>query len=155
MKRAIICLAVFAIFGVSAESQIAREMLAAHNAVRSKVGVPPLAWSEDLAHLAQNWADTLLANGKFEHRPNNPYGENIYEATGFHATPADVVGMWAAEASHYDYKTNRCRGVCGHYTQVVWRDTKQTGCGVARNARREVWVCDYEPPGNIISHRPY
>lgn len=155
MKRTILCLLVFAISGLSAESELARDMLAAHNAVRKKVGVPPLAWSEDLARLAQNWASALLANGKFAHRPKNPYGENLYEASGFHPTPADVVGLWAAEASHYDYQTNRCRGVCGHYTQVIWRDTKTAGCGMAENAQREVWVCDYAPPGNIIGRRPY
>jgi len=45
--------------------------------------------------------------------------------------------------------------VCGHYTQIVWRDTKQVGCGVARDNRREIWVCNYDPPGNWVGHRPY
>ena len=31
------------------------------------------------------------------------------------------VDSWVAEASHYDYDTNTCDDVCGHYTQVVWR----------------------------------
>jgi PadR family transcriptional regulator len=48
-----------------------------------------------------------------------------------------------------------CRGVCGHYTQIVWSNTREVGCGVARDSNREVWVCNYNPPGNWIGERPY
>jgi hypothetical protein len=43
-----------------------------------------------------------------------------------------------SEAADYDYKTNRCRAGCGHYTQVIWRDTKELGCAVARRGSREL-----------------
>jgi len=56
---------------------------------------------------------------------------------------------------NYNYKTNRCKGMCGHYTQIVWRDTKELGCGVARGGDREIWVCDYSPPGNYQGRLPY
>src|SRR5712691_6171246 len=59
------------------------------------------------------------------------------------------------EARNYDYASNRCHGVCGYYTQIVWRDTREVGCGVARGPGREVWVCDYSPPGNWVGRRPY
>jgi pathogenesis-related protein 1 len=29
------------------------------------------------------------------------------------------------------------------------------GCGVARSGRTEVWVCNYDPPGNYVGERPY
>jgi hypothetical protein len=38
---------------------------------------------------------------------------------------------------------------------MVWSTTKEVGCGVARNSRREVWVCNYDPPGNYIGKRPF
>ena len=66
-----------------------------------------------------------------------------------------VVSTWRAEAQDYDYASNTCRKVCGHYTQVVWASTKQLGCGVARDSKREVWVCNYDPPGNWVGKRPY
>ena len=131
---------------------LARDMLAVHNAVRARVGTAPLAWSHPLAARSQDWADTLLARGQFAHRPNSPYGENLFEIEGAAASPAEVVEAWAGESRNYDYSSNRCRGVCGHYTQIVWRDTKEMGCAVARGRGREVWVCDYDPPGNW---RPY
>ena len=132
------------------------EMLAAHNQIRSRVDAPPLTWSASLAAHAHEWALFLLRQGLFRHRPNPIYGENLYEITGGHASPAEVVGEWASEARHYDYRTNACRsGMCGHYTQIVWRGTRQVGCAVASNRGQEVWVCNYDPPGNWVGERPY
>lgn len=132
-----------------------RDMLAAHNAVRARVRMAPLTWSDRLAARSQDWADTLLARKQFAHRPNSTYGENLFEITGATATAEQVVNAWAAESQNYDYRSNRCRGVCGHYTQIVWGSTKEVGCAVARGGGREVWVCDYDPPGNWVGQRPY
>ena len=138
-----------------APSTLARDMVALHNAVRARVGMAPLAWSNRLAARAQDWADTLLARKQFFHRPNSTYGQNLFEITGAAASPAQVVKAWAADSRDYDYTSNRCRGVCGHYTQIVWGGTKEVGCAVARAKGREVWVCDYDPPGNWVGKRPY
>jgi pathogenesis-related protein 1 len=138
-----------------APSSVACDILAVHNAVRQRVGMLPLAWSDRLATRSQDWADTLLARKEFVHRPNSTYGENLFESTGATASSAQVVNAWAAESRNYDYGANRCRGVCGHYTQIVWGDTKEVGCAVARGRGREVWVCDYYPPGNWVGKRPY
>ncbi len=130
-------------------------VIAAHNSVRHRMGVPPVAWSDELARVAQNWADILLANGQFAHSRDHRYGENLYEIRGGSSTPYSVVSAWASEAANYQYATNSCSGVCGHYTQVMWRDTKQVGCGVAHDQQREIWVCNYAPFGNIIGEKPY
>lgn len=132
-----------------------REMLDAHNDLRARVRVAPLVWSPQAAAYAREWAETLLEHNAFEHRRDRRYGENLYEITGAAATPREVVRTWASEAANYNIRSNRCRGVCGHYTQLVWRNTRAVGCGVARGAGREVWVCDYTPPGNYIGERPY
>jgi pathogenesis-related protein 1 len=134
---------------------IAHEMMTAHNSVRARLGLPPLSWSDELAEYARKWASTLIARGEFSHSGSSRYGENLFEIAGASATADDVVAAWASEAKSYNYRNNTCSGRCGHYTQIVWRDTKLLGCGVARNRMREVWVCDYEPPGNIVGERPY
>jgi pathogenesis-related protein 1 len=139
----------------AAQPPVEIAMLAAHNAVRARVGVPPLKWSDRLADQAQGWANRLLAENRFAHRPNPVYGENLFEIAGAQASPEQVVETWAAESRDYDYAANKCRELCGHYTQLVWAATKTVGCGVARNARREIWVCNYEPPGNYVGKRPY
>jgi uncharacterized protein YkwD len=136
-------------------SSFAREMLKEHNAVRASVGIPPLQWSEHLAAVAQNWANRLVAQRKFEHSPDTLYGENLFDISGQPATAALAVKFWASESRNYDYASNSCRGMCGHYTQIVWRDTRSVGCAVARGGGREVWVCNYDPAGNWLGQRPY
>ena len=136
-------------------SSLAPAMLAAHNTVRARVSVAPLSWSNRLAASAQDWANTLLARRQFMHRPNSAYGENLFEIEGAAASSALVVEAWAAESRNYNHSSNQCRGVCGHYTQVIWRDTREVGCAVARGGGREVWVCEYDPPGNWVGRRPY
>ena len=136
-------------------------MTAAHDRVRARVKVGPMEWSEEMAAYAQRWADRLKQRGcDLQHRPRSgadaqKYGENIFSATGQTADAAMVVETWAAELADYDAKKNRCKGVCGHYTQIVWRKSQRLGCGMASCGDTEVWVCNYDPPGNFLGQRPY
>lgn len=139
----------------SKPSSFARDLVADHNAVRARVGTQPLVWSDHLAEVAQEWANNLMAKGQFVHSHNPNYGENLYEITGAVATPAEVINAWAGEVKDYNYRSNTCHGVCGHYTQVVWNATKEVGCALARGGRTEVWVCEYNPPGNWVGRKPY
>jgi len=153
--RLVLLILVFVAGNLSAESRFDREMISAHNEIRARAGVPPLVWSERLEAVAEDWAKNLLARREFSHRPNGKLGENLFAITGARSSTTEVIRAWADEARNYDYRSNRCSDVCGHYTQIVWRDTKQVGCGVARDNRREIWVCNYDPPGNWVGHRPY
>ena len=136
-------------------SRTAHEIVSAHNLIRERLGLKDLTWSDQLAQVAQDWADTLIQNGQFAHRQNPQFGENLFEITNTAAAPARVVNAWAAEVSNYNARENRCTLMCGHYTQLVWRDTRSVGCGMARDSRREVWVCNYDPAGNYVGERPY
>jgi uncharacterized protein YkwD len=138
----------------SADDALARELLAFHNSIRADLKLPPLQWSDGLAAYSRKWANTLLAKKQFAHNPHSPYGENLF-ASGIGATPRMVVNQWASEAHDYDFRTNKCSSDCGHYTQLVWRNTLSVGCAVARGVAREVWVCSYDPPGNYRGEWPY
>lgn len=140
-------------------SPIAQEILDAHNQCRGKVGVPPLRWSTQIAAKAQEWADHLSGTGEFEHRSGggSGYGENL-AAGGM--SPTDLVKMWCNEQNNYDPQTGKCLGndpsSCYHFTQVVWRDTSELGCGLASHPQwGKVLVCNYNPPGNYNGQRPY
>ncbi len=144
------------------------EMLDAHNEVRALVDVAPLTWSSSLARSAQGWASTLKKRGCImEHDAHTKYGENIYvywtggaSGTSYLKTPSFVVGRFASEKTFYNYSKNTCRRGedCGHYTQIVWADTTEVGCGVSMcfdgYIQTEVWVCRYNPAGNN-GLRPY
>ncbi len=134
---------------------------AAHNKVRARLDIAPLEWSPELARYAQAWADKLARKGcRLQHRPptgadKQLHGENIFSMSGDTPTADAVVDEWAAEVKDYNPKTNRCKGVCGHYTQVVWRKSQKLGCGMAACGDTEVWVCNYDPAGNWQGERPY
>ena len=79
-------------------------------------------------------------------------------------TPQGIIDGWASEAADYAYATNSCADgkVCGHYTQVVWRDSLRLGCGMVRCdgagvplGVSQIWVCNCDPPGNVDGLRPY
>lgn len=73
-------------------------------------------------------------------------------------TGTQVVNDWGKEKHDYNYQTNTCKKekICGHYTQVAWRDTKQVGCGRAVcDDKSQVWVCQYVPAGNYVGQKPY
>lgn len=116
-----------------------------------------MSWSSQLESVAQKWADALIASGKFEHSPHSDYGENLFQIRGARTSATNVVEAWSAEARNYDRASHTCRAgaACGHYTQVVWRGTKQVGCASSSAAKREVWVCIYNPPGNWDGQSAY
>jgi len=133
-------------------------MLAAHNEARRAVGVAPLQWSAELANSAASWAETLRGRGcAMRHSGRAGVGENLAWASGQRLTPGQVAGMWVDERRDYDAPRNACApgAVCGHYTQVVWRQTSLVGCAQARCGGSEVWVCQYSPPGNVVGQRPF
>jgi hypothetical protein len=113
-----------------------------------------LRWSTQLESHAREWAATLLRENRLDHRPRPIYGENTFDIENAAATPRLVVQSWATEAKDYDLRRAVCRTRCGHYTQMIWSDTREVGCGVARSRSREVWICNYNPPGNIAGESP-
>lgn len=141
------------------------ELLKMHNSVRATKDVPPLIWSQELAQSAEDWADTLANRGCVLEHSGNQYGETIYYSRkyGPHQTartPDEVMQGFLAEAPLYTYETNSCKEgeICGHYTQIMWADTQRVGCAKSlclSDERKEIWVCHYDPPGNIEGLKPY
>lgn len=133
-------------------------MTAQHNTLRATVGVPALEWSTELGAHAQTWANQIAANNcQLVHRTGDNYGENLYWGSGGTKTPAQIAAVWSAEKASYDHASNSCAQgqICGHYTQMIWSSTGYVGCGRATCNNGEVWVCNYDPPGNYTGQSPY
>jgi pathogenesis-related protein 1 len=155
-------------------------MTAAHNAVRAEVDtsppLPPMKWSATIAAYAQDWTDMLAMTCDPQHRTTHQYGENLaaYFSNGptVGSTAQDAVDGWAGEVACWTYGvfgvTDQCNmscssqmfsDGCGHYTQIVWRDSVELGCGFSTctkdGLKTEIWICNYGPPGNVINFKPY
>lgn len=133
----------------------------AHNRARASAepSLPALRWSAELAAHAAG----LAARCEFEHSAG-PFGENIAARTS--AVPAAAtVASWMEESADWNHAANRCAPgrVCTHYTQVVWRESRELGCASRRCEQgspfgRGAWhltVCNYAPAGNRSGERPY
>jgi uncharacterized protein YkwD len=89
-------------------SQLRPAVVCLINKARQAHGLPSLSASSRLNHSAQNWTDTMVATGQFDHGDPgarvsavgfnwSTVGENI--ATGF-TTPRRVVAAWMASQGH-------------------------------------------------------
>lgn len=139
-------------------------VLAAHNRERQTRNVAPLAWNSDLAADARRWAEHLAATGQFAHapeRPVEPEGENLWAGTRGHYQIEAMVDGWVREKRYFrpgafpdNSATGRVEDV-GHYTQLMWRQTREVGCAMASGAREDVLVCRYSTAGNYIGEIPF
>lgn len=137
-----------------------QQMTAAHNAVRAAVGVPPLTWDDNLSRDAGQWAMHLAQTGCGFVHSGMAHGENLFKTSGDpEPTVDDIVGAWAAERNYYDYASNSCAlgKMCGHYTQLVWKNTGGLGCAVAicTGGKGYISVCEYKEAGNVAGEKPY
>lgn len=131
-----------------------RDFLRAHNAYRKLHGVKPLSLNKKVTSEAQCWADTLAANDNMSPSPERCYGENIYSCSGFEPTGHHIVSAWYAEhADHYDFGHPVFSVDAAHFTNIIWRQTRQLGAGIARSNNGNYYVVAfYQPPGNVLGN---
>lgn len=132
-------------------------LLDKHNEWRAKYNTPALVWDDAVALVAQDWANQMAASGVFAHRQGNKYGENIWAGSAGFFPITSSIDNWGGEEQNYDVNTNTCATgkVCGHFTQVVWRNTARLGCGKATGNGNDYVVCNYDPPGNFVGESPF
>ncbi|KAG8235435.1 hypothetical protein J437_LFUL015501 [Ladona fulva] len=150
-----------------------QQILNQHNKLRQSValgqvrGQPPaanmreLVWDEELASIAQNWANRGVIQHNTPRSGRFPVGENIAATWTFQnpspsgSTPDfnKVINDWFVESSafpgsgvssyHFDRTT-------GHYTQIAWATTTYLGCGYSyyydtQKGYTKFYVCNYGP----------
>lgn len=166
---AIICI-IFGTNSYALQMSEINKILSAHNAIRAEHGLVELKWSDDLSENATQWVGKLASERgcKMAHSYISGLGENLFWSSPLvytqsrreiaNVNPLDVVNAWAAEKKYYSLGSNRCSfgQVCGHYTQLIWRDTVKVGCAKAIcDDKSQVWSCNYSPPGNYVGQKPY
>ena len=139
-----------------------------HNNLRNLHGVPPLILNEELNQMAQKYAEKIVKGNSLIHsKEKDRYlkgkegqwvGENLY---GFSSsgdliyTCGDMSKSWYDEIKDYNFDTGESTGVTGHFTQLIWKDTKEVGFGVAFNRNQLMTVANYYPGGNFNQSTTY
>lgn len=140
--------------------QLENAMLKSHNEERIAVGVNPISWDATLARSAETYAKKMALSGKFQHdnqtSSKSPEGENLWMGTVGAYNFTEMAQSWADE-KHY-FKNGVFPAVSrsgewsdvGHYTQMMWPETRYVGCAKASNVDYDFLVCRYFPAGNVM-----
>ncbi|KAG5846130.1 hypothetical protein ANANG_G00146500 [Anguilla anguilla] len=155
------------------------QCVSSHNRYRSAVAPAArdmfyMTWDDALAITARAWA----RHCKFMHNPRlqtprevhptfNSVGENIWVGAPYSTfTVEGAMKLWCDEVADYDYSSNGCTNVCGHYTQVVWAKSYKVGCAVQAcpngveftsfaDRPGAIFVCNYGDAGNYVGVHPF
>jgi len=126
------------------------------NEWRGRLQLPSVQRSKHLVILSMDRARDLAETCALSHAGRNKkYGENLY--LGAHSSDG-AVDAWAGERVNYNAGDGSCQSgkVCGHWTQITWRETKKVGCGTAMcGDGRVVAVCSFWPAGNVVGRKAY
>jgi hypothetical protein len=143
---------------------LAGRLLAAQNKERLSLKIAPLTWSETLAAHAREWAKVLAARAVLEHSPSAARlgeGENLWSGTAGEYSIEEMIQSFLEERALFKRaifpkvsSTGNWHDV-GHYTQIIWQNTRQVGCAIESNAQDDYLVCRYAEPGNVVGEAVY
>lgn len=79
----------------------------------------------------------IAARGTPAHRNNSPYGENIFcswsSSSQVIVEGSEPVEHWYSEGVNHHFGKEPATLKTGHFTQVVWKDSRELGVGMAKN----------------------
>ncbi|XP_046581659.1 cysteine-rich venom protein kaouthin-2-like [Haliotis rubra] len=140
--------------GVSADEKM--QIVDLHNGYRNNVTPPAsnmlkLSWDDQIAEIAQRWADVCTLNHDENLQRSIPGSMNLGQNLATNPTSwKRAVDLWYEEEKDFTYGgPGNVFGNIGHYTQVVWADTQKIGCGYTMCDSSKFYVCNYGPAGNI------
>ena len=131
------------------------EALEYHNKYRKIHHAPPLKLNKEICSIAENYAKTLATKlGCLQHSENiyrgEELGENLYACFGMEATGKEISNHWYNEIKKYNFNGDWQSG-CGHFTQMVWKETKEVGFGKWKDKSGQIYVvANYYPAGNFL-----
>ena len=135
------------------------EALQTHNHYRKLHHVEPLKLNKELCKIAENYSKHLANIGHLQHSDNcyhdDALGENLYFCFGMDPTGSLVTKNWYSEIKNYNYNGDWSNGT-GHFTQIVWKETKEVGFGKSKNPKGKTFVvANYYPAGNVLGFFKY
>ncbi len=117
------------------------------NFFRTTHNATPVTYNDTLAKFATDFLHIQNPSCEFRHS-DGPYGENI--ALGC-SDAQSCVDAWGNERDIFDFGNPGFDKTTGHFTQLVWKNTTDVGCG-RRLCGERGWflACEYWPRGNVV-----
>ena len=134
--------------------QFSRDLIREHNTLRAST----MRLHSHGHQMLRVWLSVgliiLPAQCQLEHGPNDELkqrnlGQNLAFVSGGNVTANRISDMWYDELKDYDFGKPGYASNTGHFTQLVWRDTKQIGIGRASKGHSVFVAGNYSPAGNV------
>ena len=125
-------------------SPSAKLFLDSQNECRRNAGIPDLYWSATLESDAREYA-SYLANSLKCKLVHSPIGENLHRSSsiGMPQEKRSISAFCKEPLVEFEYN---------HHSQVVWKNSIETGCASVSSTCGTVTACRYFPPGNTEGH---
>ncbi|KAM7445766.1 hypothetical protein ABFA07_005750 [Porites harrisoni] len=125
-----------------------------HNYFRTLHQVPNVTWSNSLQKEAEDWVKYLAENNTFEHSKKNPGNLYLSHPNEYpEEYCSDAIQWFHSEEKFYNYDKPGYSQAAGHFTTVVWRNSKEIGAAWAiRKDKRLVVSIKYNPGGNYLGY---
>ena len=138
-----------------------QSIVAKHNELRAKHGACPLAYSKSIEYWTTSSPGfkASCAGPALQHNAPGTYGENIAMRSGDGLATFDAAygaHMWyCSEENCFDYGNPKYSSQTGHFSQVVWKESLEIGCGLCQrkslSSYQIVLMCNYAAPGNMAN----
>jgi len=135
---------------LTTDEKFLQDALKAHNEYRAKHNTPPLTLNRELCKVAQAWANHQAKQQAMAHSSSG-FGENCFWASYNVTDGRAPVDHWYNEIKQFNWsKVDHQKGT-GHFTQVVWKDSKEFGIAKAVCKEGSTYVvANYDPAGNYL-----
>lgn len=138
-------------------SDFEEDCIRIHNDYRAKHKVSPLVRSEECSRKAAQWAQTLAKEDRMYLDSKSGFGQNLFAKwssnSNHQVTATEPIQCWYGDIANYKFGGEPARNTqnIGHFTQVVWKGSKEVGVAQARSRSGKVYVVAYyHPAGNIV-----
>ena len=132
------------------------KLLSLHNRYRHKHKVKNLHISNELCEKAKKKISKLIAKDDDEFLDDEDeeieLGENLYINYQGLFDVEKICKDWYDEKNKYDFSKNKYQKGTGHFTQMIWKETKAVGFGwdISSKNNKFYFLAYYYPAGNEV-----
>uniref|UniRef100_A0A0N5BTS9 SCP domain-containing protein n=1 Tax=Strongyloides papillosus TaxID=174720 RepID=A0A0N5BTS9_STREA len=127
-----------------------KRVVANINLLRLSHGSGNVRQSDVLDEIAQNHANKMARKNTLFTEYSQMYG--IIIGMSFYPAASVIVTKWYDEHRKYNFLKNRPQPGTQGFTQLIWKNEKLIGVGVAKSKDILFVACYFYPKGNIKNH---